>query len=154
MPERTCNVLFLCTGNTARSILAEGILHKDGGGRFSAYSAGSQPKGVVNALARKVLESYGYPTADYRSKSWKEFAWPSAPQMDFIFSVCDSAAVEACPIWPGHPASAHWGSAGDRGSRDREFVPLGEVDRGEAAMMTSRAARRQARTRDCRRGAR
>ena len=109
MPERPRNVLFLCTGNTARSILAEGILRKDGAGRFNAYSAGSQPKGSVNPFAIKVLGALGYPTDGYRSKSWEEFARPGAPEMDFIFTVCDSAAGEACPFWPGHPATAHWG---------------------------------------------
>lgn len=109
MTDRVFNVLFLCTGNTARSILAEGILRKDGQGRFNAFSAGSQPKGTVNPFALKVLQSYGYPTEGLRSKSWDEFAGPDAPVMDFIFTVCDNAAGEACPIWPGHPASAHWG---------------------------------------------
>jgi arsenate reductase len=109
MAERIYNVLFLCTGNTARSILAEGILRKDGEGRFRAFSAGSQPKGVVNPFALKVLDAYGYPSFGYRSKSWDEFAAPDAPQMDFIFTVCDSAAGEACPLWLGHPATAHWG---------------------------------------------
>jgi arsenate reductase len=109
VPEHRRNVLFLCTGNTARSILAEGILRKDGAGRFNAYSAGSQPKGTVNPFAIKVLGALGYPTESYRSKSWEEFARPGAPQMDFIFTVCDSAAGESCPIWPGHPATAHWG---------------------------------------------
>jgi arsenate reductase len=109
VPERPRNVLFLCTGNTARSILAEGILRKDGAGRFNAYSAGSQPKRSVNPFAIKVLGALGYPTDGYRSKSWEEFARPGAPEMDFIFTVCDSAAGEACPFWPGHPATAHWG---------------------------------------------
>lgn len=109
MAEPVYNVLFLCTGNTARSILAEGILRKDGAGRFCAFSAGSQPKGKVNPLALKVLEAYGYPSHGYRSKNWDEFTGPDAPRMDFIFTVCDSAAGEACPIWPGHPATAHWG---------------------------------------------
>ena len=109
MPDRTYNVLFLCTGNTARSILAEGILRRDGAGRFNAYSAGSQPKGVVNPLALKVLKSHAYPTDGFRSKGWEEFAVPDAPQMDFVFTVCDSAAAEACPIWLGHPGTAHWG---------------------------------------------
>lgn len=103
------NVLFLCTGNTARSILAEGILRKDGAGRFNAFSAGSQPKGVVNPFALRTLEDFGYPSNGFRSKSWDEFAGPDAPPMDFVFTVCDSAAGEACPIWPGHPATAHWG---------------------------------------------
>jgi arsenate reductase len=109
MAERVYNVLFLCTGNTARSVLAEGILRKDGGGRFNAYSAGSQPKGVVNPFALKVLDTYGYPTDGFRSKNWEEFSGPDAPPMDFVFTVCDSAAGEACPVWPGHPATAHWG---------------------------------------------
>lgn len=109
MADRPYNVLFLCAGNTARSILAEGILRKDGAGRFNAFSAGSQPKGTVNPLAPKVLGSFEYPSDGYRSKSWDEFTEPNAPVMDFIFTVCDSAAGEVCPIWPGHPASAHWG---------------------------------------------
>ena len=96
MADRTYNVLFLCTGNTARSILAEGILRKDGVGRFNAYSAGSQPKGTVNPFALKVLGAHGYPADGFRSKSWDEYAWPGAPQMDFVITVCDSAAGEAC----------------------------------------------------------
>src|SRR3989337_1986768 len=94
MAERPYNVLFLCTGNTARSVLAEGILRKDGAGRFNAFSAGSQPKGTVNPFALKVLDSLGYPADRFRSKSWDEFAGPNAPAMDFIFTVCDSAATE------------------------------------------------------------
>jgi arsenate reductase len=109
MPDRPYNVLFLCTGNTARSILAEGILRQDGAGRFNAYSAGSRPKGVVNPFALKVLGALGYPTDGYRSKSWSEFAEPGAPAMDFVFTVCDAAAGEACPLWPGQPTTAHWG---------------------------------------------
>jgi arsenate reductase len=109
MADRPYNVLFLCTGNTARSVLAEGILRKDGAGRFNAFSAGSQPKGVINPFALKVLESFDYPTEGFRSKSWDEFARPNAPVMGFIFTVCDSAAGEARPGRPGHPASAHWG---------------------------------------------
>ena len=111
MSDKTYNVLFLCTGNTARSVLAEGILRKDGAGRFNAFSAGSQPKGVVNPFALKVLGAYGYPVEGYRSKSWDEFAAPGAPVMDFVFTVCDSAAGEACPFWPGQPMTAHWGIA-------------------------------------------
>jgi arsenate reductase len=103
------NVLFLCTGNTARSVLAEGILRKLGEGRFRAYSAGSQPKGMVNPFAVKVLGNYDYPTDGYRSKSWDEFSGPEAPVMDFVFTVCDSAAGETCPFWPGQPMTAHWG---------------------------------------------
>ncbi len=109
MPERIYNVLFLCTGNSARSVLAESILQKDGAGRFRSFSAGSQPKGQVNPFALQVLRSMGYPAEGFRSKNWLEFAQPGAPQMDFVFTVCDSAAGETCPIWPGHPMTAHWG---------------------------------------------
>ena len=109
MTERIYNVLFLCTGNSARSILAESILTKEGRGRFRAFSAGSQPKGVVNPFALKVLRSFDYPAEGLRSKSWEEFARPGAPVMDFVFTVCDNAAGEACPVWPGQPMTAHWG---------------------------------------------
>ncbi|WP_426412909.1 arsenate reductase ArsC [Bradyrhizobium ganzhouense] len=109
MPERIYNVLFLCTGNSARSILAESILRKDGAGRFCSFSAGSTPKGAVHPLALRVLERLNYPTDGMRSKSWIEFAKPDAPVMDFIFTVCDDAAGESCPIWPGQPTTAHWG---------------------------------------------
>jgi arsenate reductase (thioredoxin) len=106
---RVYNVLFLCTGNTARSVLAEGLLRKDGAGRFNAFSAGSRPKGIVNPFALKVLSAYDYPTDGFRSKSWDEFAGADAPEMDFVFTVCDSAAGETCPFWPGQPMTAHWG---------------------------------------------
>ncbi len=109
MSERIYNVLFLCTGNSARSILAEAILRKEGRGHFRAFSAGSQPKGKVNPLAIKVLRSLDYPTNELRSKSWEEFARPDAPVMDFVFTVCDHAAGESCPVWPGQPMTAHWG---------------------------------------------
>ena len=109
MTPRPLNVLFLCTGNTARSVLAESILRKEGAGRFQAFSAGSQPKGLINPYSLRVLEKAGYPTDGFRSKSWDEFAQEGAPKMDFIFTVCDSAAGEACPLWIGHPATAHWG---------------------------------------------
>jgi arsenate reductase len=109
MSERPFNVLFLCTGNSARSVLAEGILRKDGAGRFNVFSAGSQPKGAINPFALKVLEAYGYPADGYGSKSWDEFAVKGAPVMDFVFTVCDSAAGETCPIWPGQPMTEHWG---------------------------------------------
>ena len=106
---KTYNILFLCTGNSARSILAEAILNKEGAGRFRAYSAGSFPKGAVHPEALKLLVGLGYPTNDYRSKSWDEFAAPGAPPLDFVFTVCDNAAGETCPIWPGQPMTAHWG---------------------------------------------
>ena len=109
LPDRVFNVLFLCTGNSARSILAEAILRKDGRGHFRAFSAGSQPKGKVNPFAIQVLGSLDYPTADLRSKSWAEFAGPNVPVMDFVFTVCDNAAGESCPVWPGQPMTAHWG---------------------------------------------
>jgi arsenate reductase len=109
MSERVYNVLFLCTGNSARSILAESILRKDGAGRFNAFSAGSHPKGAVNPFALKALRAVDYPSEGFRSKPWDEFAQPGAPELDFVFTVCDNAAGEACPVWPGQPMTAHWG---------------------------------------------
>ncbi|SDG70523.1 arsenate reductase [Bradyrhizobium sp. Rc2d] len=109
MSDRIYNVLFLCTGNSARSVIAESILRKDGAERFRSFSAGSTPKGAVHPLALRVLEEADYPIDGMHSKSWLEFAGPDAPAMDFVFTVCDNAAGEACPVWPGHPTTAHWG---------------------------------------------
>ena len=105
------NVLFLCTGNSARSIMAEGILNAKGGPRFTAYSAGSHPSGKVRPEALKQLDAAHIPTDSFRSKSWEEFSTPDAPKLDFVFTVCDNAAKEVCPIWPGQPVTAHWGVA-------------------------------------------
>ena len=109
MTDKTYNVLFLCTGNSARSIFAETILNHIGGGRFRAYSAGSYPKGKVNPHTLELLELMDMPTDGLRSKAWDEFARPGAPPLDFVFTVCDDAAGETCPVWPGLPATAHWG---------------------------------------------
>jgi arsenate reductase len=106
---RSFNILFLCTGNSARSILAESIVNRLGGDRFKGFSAGSHPKGKVHPYAIDQLESLGYPTANMHSKSWDVFAVAGAPRMDFVFTVCDDAAGEACPVWPGQPMTAHWG---------------------------------------------
>lgn len=128
MPDRVYNVLFLCTGNSARSILAEAMLNKDGQGRFRAFSAGSQPKGQPHPLALQTLQETDYPTDGLRSKSWDEFAAPGAPPLDFVFTVCDNAAGEACPLWPGQPVTAHWGiedpaaAEGSEIERKRAFV--------------------------------
>lgn len=109
MTEKIYNVLFLCTGNSARSIMAESILRQLGAGRFNAFSAGSHPKGEVNPYALLTLDKMGFPHEGFRSKNWDEFAVSGAPQMDFVFTVCDNAAGEACPLWPGQPMTAHWG---------------------------------------------
>jgi protein-tyrosine-phosphatase len=107
--ERVFNVLFLCTHNSARSVIAEAIMNRLGAGRFKGFSAGSQPKGKVNPFALRMLERLNYDTSTIRSKSWDEFAAAGAPRMDFVFTVCDNAAAETCPVWPGQPMTAHWG---------------------------------------------
>lgn len=122
------NVLFICTGNSARSIMAEGLLNALGAPNFSAWSAGSHPTGTVNPLAIATLQRMGLPDADFRSKNWDEFSEPGAPQIDFIFTVCDNAAGEVCPFWPGQPITAHWGipdpasASGDEAQRSEAFA--------------------------------
>jgi arsenate reductase len=130
--EPVYNVLFLCTGNSARSIMAEAILNRIGRGKFRAYSAGSQPKGEVHPQTLRLLHRLGYDTAGFRSKSWSEFAEPGAPQFDFVFTVCDQAAAEACPVWPGQPMTAHWGVP------DPAAVEGSEAEIGAAFAQTAR----------------
>lgn len=128
MSDGDFNILCLCTGNSARSILAESALRRMGGDRFRAFSAGSFPKGAVNPDAIRLLERIGYPTEGLRSKSWDEFSGADAPKMDFVFTVCDDAAGEVCPVWPGRPMTAHWGIEdpshveGNEIERERAFV--------------------------------
>jgi protein-tyrosine-phosphatase len=126
------NALFLCTGNSARSILAEAILEREGTGRFRAFSAGSRPKGTVHPYALELLQNLGHDTGFARSKSWDEYAGPGAPQMDFVFTVCDQAAEQECPLWPGHPATAHWGipdPAAAEGSEPEKRLAFAEAYR-------------------------
>ena len=128
MGSKIYNVLFLCTGNSARSILAEALIGRLGGGRFRGFSAGSHPKGAVHPLALDLLRSLGYPTAGCRSKGLEEFARAEAPELDFVFTVCDNAAAEVCPVWPGSPVTAHWGvpdpaaAEGNETARKRAFA--------------------------------
>ncbi len=119
--DRVYNVLFLCTGNSARSILGEALLNHVGGGRFRAFSAGSRPKGQVHPMSIEVLENAGISTEGLRSKPWDEFAVPGAPRMDFVFTVCDDAAGEVCPVWPGQPMTAHWGIEDPAAAEGPEF---------------------------------
>lgn len=137
MTDRVHNVLFLCTGNSARSVLAEALLNARGAGRFRAWSAGSHPVGRVNPHAIAVLEQAGLATDGLRSKSWDEFARPDAPSLDFVFTVCDSAANEACPLWPGRPVTAHWGLP------DPAAVQGPEADRARAFRDTFDALERR-----------
>jgi protein-tyrosine-phosphatase len=137
MQDKVYNALFICTGNSARSILAEGLLNGLAQGRFRAYSAGSQPKGEVHALALATLQKLGMPATGYRSKSWDEFTLPDAAQLDFIFTVCDNAAGEVCPIWPGQPMTAHWGVP------DPAAVEGSEEDRLKAFQDAARVLKRR-----------
>ena len=139
MPHRPFNVLFLCTGNSARSILAEAILNKVGAGRFQAYSAGSHPNGKVNPYALDLLQRLGFDTTHLRSKPWDEFAAPGAPGLDFVITVCDNAAGEACPIWPGQPMTGHWGMP------DPAAVEGSELEKANAFRDTFRGLERRAR---------
>lgn len=130
MSHKTYNVLFLCTGNSARSIMAEGLVSQLGGGRFQGFSAGSQPTGRVNPFAIEQLQAMGYPTPGLRSKSWDEFGAAGAAPMDVIITVCDNAAGETCPLWPGHPATAHWGfedPAAAAGSDDEKRAAFARI---------------------------
>ena len=143
MPVKTYNVLFVCTGNSARSILAEALMNHLGQGRFKGWSAGSDPSGTVNPLTLQTLEKLRLPTEGYRSKSWDEFAGSDAPHMDFVFTVCDQAAGEACPVWPGQPVSAHWGVPdpatfeGTPERKTREFMNTASTLRRRIELMLS-----------------
>ena len=139
MSRAPLNVLFLCTGNSARSIMAESLLNHLGQGRFRAFSAGSHPSGTVNPLVMELLRTRGLPTEDARSKSWDEFAAPGAPKMDLVVTVCDQAAGEACPVWPGHPARAHW-SAPDPAAYMDNPARASEVIRDAFQLMHRRAS--------------
>lgn len=137
MADRPINVLFLCTHNSARSVMAEALLNTIGGEHFQAFSAGSMPSGRVNPFALEMVKTIGYLTENIRSKSWDEFAKPGAPHMDIIITVCDDAAGETCPIWPGHPATAHWGFP------DPSNTPGGDTEKRKAFDQTFHAIRRR-----------
>ncbi len=143
MTDPVYNVLFLCTGNSARSILAECILDREGRGGFKAFSAGSQPKGQVHPFALELLKKMNHSTAGLRSKSWDEFAAPDAPHLDFVFTVCDNAASEICPIWPGQPMTAHWGvpdpaaAAGTEAERHLAFAEAYRMLHNRISVFTS-----------------
>jgi arsenate reductase len=137
MADRVFNVLFLCTHNSARSVMAEALLNTIGKGRFQAFSAGSMPSGRVNPFALEMARTIGYLTDNIRSKSWDDFAKPGAPKMDIIITVCDDAAGETCPIWPGHPATAHWGFP------DPSNTPGGDADKRHAFDQVFHAIRRR-----------
>ncbi|MBL8552239.1 MAG: arsenate reductase ArsC [Hyphomonadaceae bacterium] len=131
------NVLFLCTGNSARSIIAEAVMNRFGAPRFRAFSAGSQPKGAVNPHALALLKSLNYKTEGFRSKSWEEFAQAGAPELDFVFTVCDNAANEVCPVWPGQPMSAHWGVPDPAAAEGSDAV-IGQVFADAYRMLQNR----------------
>ncbi len=137
MSDTVRHVLFVCTGNSARSIVAEGLLNQLGAGRFIAHSAGSHPTGVVNPFALATLKAMRFPTDGYRSKNWDEFALPGAPRLDFVFTVCDNAAGEMCPIWPGQPMTAHWGVP------DPAAVGGSDEDKARAFMATALTLKRR-----------
>lgn len=143
MRDTPFNVLFLCTANSARSLIAEAILNAEPSGRFRAFSAGSRPAGQPNPHAVRLMQRLGYDLSGIRSKSWDEFAGPDAPQMDFVFTVCDNAAGEICPVWPGHPVTAHWGlpdPAATRGSEAEQAAAFNDTHRALAARLSAFAS--------------